>query len=472
MKKHFIFAILATFVLAFTACGGNGEGGNEAEPGLVGNGGGGAAADAERDLGGMVINIATWWADECTETADRDVSISARARWDDRQAMEERYNFRIRYVRYGSWQDVRDDIQQQIMGENRNYHIWTVEPTWFATHHTQGLFAPIPMHHFQDDYGIEWNESLLEVTMRDGMPHGFAHGVEMAGGVYFNKRLLEEAGFPRDYPFQLQADNNWTWATFTDLARHLSRDEDGDGVMDTWALTTFHQDFLNAALASNGAAFATVDPVTGRFVNATNTDAFRETLEWVVSLRDEMLTMHEEDVGGEWDVFRQMFNDGQGAMRVANNYVAGEIFPMLADEWGFVAFPRGPRSAHHYSWVSQDIMVIPHFYSAEEIDNIMFAMQKWVRPLEDDDPDDWIFEARDVHRDPRSVTETMANFTRNPDLQVMPAHEMLPGLGHTLNDLFAWNVWTGNEASVIIEEAQLVWDAFLNDINDMQVGAN
>jgi len=225
-------------------------------------------------------------------------------------------------------------------------------------------------------------------------------------------------------------------------------------------------------LASNGAAYTTIDPVTGRFVNATNTDAFRETLEWLVQLRDERLTMHEDDVGGEWDVFRQMFNDGQGAMRIAANYVAGEIFPMLADDWGFVAFPRGPRSDKHYTWISGEFTVIPHFYTPEEVDNFMFAMQRWIRPLEEDDPDDWIFEARENHRDMRSIDETMKNFTRNPELQVIPAHIMLPGLGHSMDDLFAWNVWTGNEASVIIEEAQLIWDAFLNDVNDMQVGRN
>jgi len=338
MKKLFLFS-LALMTLALSACGGGG--GNEGD--------GGAASDAEQDLGGITINMANWWTDECTATANRDLSISARARWNDRQAMEERYNFKMRYVRYGSWHDVRDDIQQQLLAENRDYQMWAVFPNWFPTHHAQGLFAPIPQEHFEDEFGVEWNHSMIDLTRRDGVPHGFAHGVAMAGGVYFNMRLLEEAGLPRDLPFKLQAENDWTWSTFTDMARHLSVDEDSTGIMDRWAITTFHQDFLAAALASNGAAYTTIDPVTGRFVNATNTDAFRETLEWLVQLRDERLTMHEDDVGGEWDVFRQMFNDGQGAMRIAANYVAGEIFPMLADDWGFVAFPRGPRSDKHYT---------------------------------------------------------------------------------------------------------------------------
>jgi hypothetical protein len=42
---------------------------------------------------------------------------------------------------------------------------------------------------------------------------------------------------------------------------------------------------------------------------------------------------------------------------------------------------------------------------------------------------------------------------------------MMSGLGSTLNELFAHKVWIGNEASVIIEEGQLIWDAFINDLN-------
>jgi len=475
MKKNWklmLSALLLVSILALSACGGNNNevGGGDQPPAANGGGGDGgqqvADTPPERDLGGLQINIAQWWTDECSDTIEPD-SFAERARWDDRRALEERYNFRMRYVRYGSWHDVRDDVQQMLLAQNRDYQFWVVEPTWFATHHRQGLFAPIPEHFFDDEFGIEWNHSLIDATRRDGNPHGFAHGVAMAGGVYFNMRLLEQAGQPRDLPFTLQRDNNWTWDTFTELARHLSIDEDGDGIIDTWAITTFHTDMLAHALASNNAAYVMVDPATGQFVNTSNTDGFREAIEWMVSLRDEMLVMHEDDVGGEWNVFIQMFNDGQGAMRIAGNYVAGNIIGELADDWGFVAFPRGPRSDRHYAWVSQNINIIPHFYSADEVDNFMWAMQRWIRPLEDDDPDDWIDENMTNHRDPRSVEETMMYFTRNSDLQIMPAHLFMPGLGQRLGENFAWRLWVGNDPAVIIEEAQLVWGAFIDDLNNM-----
>jgi hypothetical protein len=303
--------------------------------------------------------------------------------------------------------------------------------------------------------------------MRDGNPYGFAHGTEMAGGIYFNMRLFEEAGLERDLPFRLQAEGNWTWDTFTDILRQLQRD-DGTGIIETWPLTTFNSDFLMRALASNGASFASVDPATGNFVNTTQSIEFLEALQWVVSLRDEMLAMHEDDVGGEWDVYRQMFNDGNGAVISGGNYVAGaRINPNLVDDWGFVHFPVSPRMNETHAWVNHNINAIPHFFSQDEISDIMFALQLWIRPLEDDDPNDWIFANYVNHRDPRSVDETMVNYTNVPALQSMPAHAMMPGLGNTLGELFAWRVWSGNEPAVIVEEAQLVWQAFLDRVNEM-----
>ncbi|MCL1843437.1 MAG: extracellular solute-binding protein [Defluviitaleaceae bacterium] len=482
MKKHWkllLSTLLLVVVFALTACGGNdddnGGGTTPGEPGgnVTENGGdgGGAVADLgppERDLGGMQINIANWWVEDCTATVEPDTA-AMRARWDDRRAMEERYNFTMAYVRYGSWHDVRDMVQQELLAENRNYQIWVVEPAWFATHHSAGLFAPIPTSYFDDYADVEWNHSLIELTLRDGMAHGWSTGMELAGGVYFNMRLLEEAGFDRDLPFTLQRENNWTWATFTDMAHDLSIDLDGDGIINTWAITTFNADFLNRALASNTATYARLDPVSGNFVNATHEDAFRETIDWAVYLRDARLAMHEDDVGGEWNAFIEMFNTGQGAIRAAGNYVAGNIFPELADDWGFVAFPRGPRSNYHYSWVTQNPNVIPHFYNAQEVSDILFAVSRWERELYDDHPDDWMDEAFTNHRDPRSVEETMVYFTRNADLQLMASHFFMPGLGDTLSENFAWRVWSpmNHDASVIIEEAQLVWNAFLDRVNDM-----
>lgn len=481
MKKNWkiLLPTLLFVVFAFTACGGGGETPPPtAAPVGGGNGGADAPADAppatvdvdlgppERDLGGFEINIATWFEENCTRTVEP-TTASERVRWDHRRAMEERYNFTMRYVRAGTWHEYRDNVLTDILAGNRAHQIWVLEPGWFSTGHNQGLFAPIPLSHFDDPFGITWNRSILDNSMRNGLPHAFASGLEMGGGVYFNMRLLEEAGHDRYLPFQLQEAGDWTWDTFTNLARTLSIDHDDDGIIDTFAISTFHTEFLAHALASNNATFTSVDPETGRYVNATNTDNFRDAIEWMVQLRQERLSLHEEDVGGQWDAFVDVFNRGDGAMRIGGVYLAGNIFPVLEDPFGFVAFPRGPRvDSGHTAWVSQDFNAIPHFYTEEEVDKIMFAFQRWVQPLEDDDPDDWVVDALDNHHAMESVLETMMNFSRNPEYHVMPAHLLLPINQHALDDLFAWRVWVdGNDPSVIVEEGSLQWQAILDDIN-------
>jgi hypothetical protein len=477
MKKHWkllLSTLLLASLVAFTGCGDdddNGNGNGTTPP----NGSGPELGAPARDLGGRVIQMVNWWDASCTETVDWDeISATARERWEDRAEMEQRYNFRIIHNRFGSWQDVRDDFQPRVMAQDRSIQTWAVEAPLFMTNQAAGLIAPIDPAHFDPSYGISWSSSVMELTTlpdQDGriMPHGFTEETPSAGGVYFNMRLLEEAGIPREAPFDLQASGNWTWATFTDMMHTvaLAGFDEITGIRNSWALTTFHTDMFSMALASNGAAYATIDPVTGAFVNATTTDAFRDTIEWMVQLRTDMLAMHEMDVDGEWNAFIQLFDDGQGAFRVANSYVAGNL--QVADEWGFVAFPIGPRNTtgNHYNWMSQNFNVFPFFYTEDEIDEMMFAIRAWHRPLEDGDDDDWMIDAFSNHPNERSVTESMALYTRNSEFHVFPAHMMLPAtmVGAPLNELFAWRLWSGNDPSAIIEEAQNVWQANLSDAN-------
>jgi len=472
MKKHWkllLSTLLLASLVAFTGCG-NDDGDENDGGGTPPSGNGGNLAAPERDLEGLEIVMVNWWDASCTETVDWDsISATARERWEDRIAMQDRYNFRIVHYRYGSWQDVRDDFNPRVMAQDRSFQTWAVEPPMFVTNQAAGLIAPIDPAHFDPSFGITWSPSVMNLTTFNGRPYGFTEETPSAGGVYFNMRLLEEAGIDREAPFNLQAAGNWTWDTFTDMMRTvaIAGFDEVTGNRNSWALTTFHTDMFAMALASNGAAYATIDPATGNFMNATTTDAFRETIVWMVQLRNEMLAMHEEDVGGEWNAFIQVFDEGQGVFRVANSYVAGNL--QVADEWGFVAFPAGPRNTtgNHYAWVTQNFNVFPFFYTADEIDDMMFAIRAWHRPLEDGDDDDWMVDAFSNHPNERSVLESMALHTRNSDNHIFPAHAMLPAAmtGSAMHELFSWRLWSGNDPSAIIEEAQNVWQANLSDAN-------
>ncbi|MCL2405019.1 MAG: extracellular solute-binding protein [Defluviitaleaceae bacterium] len=413
-----------------------------------------------RDLGGIEIVIGNWWGYYDTDTYEPSTA-QAEARLEDRIYVEQRYNFRIREVRMGGWGEVRDMIPIEIASGSRDVHVWLMQPDWFATMHAQNMFNPIPDNLFGE--GINWMQSAIDGTRRDGQAHGWATGLIEGGGIYFNMRLLEEAGIDPQLPFDLQLRGEWTWDALTELLIQTTRDLTGDGLMDTWGMASFSVDMLERAVASNGAMYIDVDPATGEFLNATTRPEFIEALTWVNQLQDLGVLM-ERPEGAEWNFFVDAFNNAQVAFRSAGSYVAGaQINPNLDDPWGFVAFPLGPRATTHQMMGNANLSAIPINFSAEEVEAIMFAINQWSRPMPEwDDPDAWMAGAFTNHYHPRSVEETMAMITRAPG-HVRPSfHGLVPGrIPGLAGELFAWEMWHGHDPAYIIENAQPTWLEYL-----------
>ena len=417
-----------------------------------------------RDLGGMHIVIGNWWGYWHADTHEP-VTAEQEDRLFDRLDVMERYNFTMEERRMGGWGEVREMIPLEIMAGSREVHIWHMEPAWFGTMAGQNLFAPLREEYFGPETGINWHRGTIDAATRAGTPFAFATGVVPGGGVYFNMRLLEEAGLDPELPFDLQLEGRWTWAEFMNVARATTRDLDGSGIPDTWGIATFGQDFLERALASNGAMYVGMDPQTGRFLNTTNTPEFLEALTWANQLGDEGVTMPEPE-GMGWDFFISAFNNGMAAMRAAGDYVAGaHVNPNLDDPWGFVTFPVGPRATTPRFMGNMNFQAVPVNFNEEEVDDIMFALHQWIRPLPDhDDPLAWTAESFANHHHPRSVNETMIMFTRNPELMSPAFHTIVPGsMPHGPN--FGWRIWHGNDPAVILEEAQPIWDEYLARAN-------
>ena len=426
-------------------------------------------------MGGIEIIIGNWFSNNCTETFDfAGASITDRMLWEHRAYLEQKHNFRIIERRVANWGDTRDMIPDMLATGSREVHIWTLEPAWFLGLVGDGAFAPIPQSVFDVPSGVNWSQAHIDLSRRNDNIHGFAQGAQFTGGIYWNMRLFEEAGMPRDYPFQLQQRGEWTWDNFLRVARTIQQEIgfDAEGNITIFPLTTFHQDFFLQAMPSNNAAVVGVDPETGHFINTTNTPEFLETLQFMFQLRDEMLAMHENDVDGDWDVFVDLFNAGRGAMRSAGHYVATSVQENLMDDWGFVAFPRGPSAPWdgHMNEVVGNFFAIPHVFNAQEVDDIMYAFTMWNAPLPGSEPDDWMIGEFTRHNQERSVTETMVNWTRNPEWQRMRVHAILP-VAMPFGDQFAFRVWTGeNTPGSVLEEAQAVWNNDIERANFMLFG--
>ncbi|MCL1878458.1 MAG: extracellular solute-binding protein [Defluviitaleaceae bacterium] len=505
MKK--IFYVLILSALVFVACGSCGE---SDPPGHI---------DLShellhgRDLGGMVITItrmAPGMPDECSETyhlsewiewLDDEMLEQLHAQWAARRALEERYNFRVRYVGYGemdtqrwdqdAWARIETDfiegLEAEIRAGNRDYTVWALSPMQIIQPNSLGLLAPIPPEAFPSASERAWNRMVWDWSMRGGVPHAFSPEGEglrwpSGRGILFNMRLFEEAGLPPDLPFTLQASGEWTWDALHSAARQIATMRGPESEIVPLAFMN-SQDFTGQALMSNDADFTRLNFETGQFVDATNSPEFLQTLEWLVEMRDEGLVMdlsrdfRVED-RGEWTT-RTRFDDENAAMFASSFHSPSEL---PHNEWGFVTFPKGPNATSHYTpSFRSPIYVIPYFFSPQEVEDIIFALGQWYRATETDDMPSWMGMANETfeNADPRSISETMVNFTENPELHRMLSINMMPWLSWEDSFSYIWQQWdwyssgdwfdpqpSTQSVQEIIAETQSAWYEFLERINN------
>jgi len=88
---------------------------------------------------------------------------------------------------------------------------------------------PLDRYVERDQAEIRLDDFFPEALM-GCMSGGRVYGLPLdidGWGVYYNRGVFERAGLP--FP-----DRSWTWETFVDVARKLTRDFDGDGIIDQY----------------------------------------------------------------------------------------------------------------------------------------------------------------------------------------------------------------------------------------------
>lgn len=407
-----------------------------------------------RDLGGLEVVIGNWWEGEPKDpstTYEEDLAAY-------REMIQEKYNFKITVKNIGGWGEFQELFTTSVMANSPQASVYVLDSRWVPALLNQGLFYPVnelESFNFEDE---KWNQAVNDLMTFNGQQYGFATGVEPRLGVFFNKRLFEDAGISPELPYDLQASGQWTWDEFKKLAQQLTVDKDNDGVIDTYGLASFSADYFTAAVYSNDAKFVGKDE-NGLFYNATQEPNFLEALQWARSIYDEGYVMPKPE-GSEWNWFESTFPDGKVAMRVAEDYSKGN-FQEMSDDWGFVMFPAGPKGKL-VSTLRENIYVIPSSYDAKTADDIAFAYDLYTNPLEGYEKDEtWKLGAYGQYRDARAVDETIDKM-RNGEL-VIRTESYVYGLdvGDIVYALDSGEA-TPQEK---IEEVQQSWNALIDDAN-------
>lgn len=464
-----VMLVLALCITTFTACGKKAE--EPSDTDTVTETPAATEAPAEvteapvveeepaMDLGGMEIVIGDWWS-------SADPAEPATAQEEDtlayREMIQEKYNFTMKQVAVADWGTMQETFTTSTMAEDPAADIFILGAGWTAQPLANGLLYDLSTLKSFDFTESKWNQSVKNTMTFGDSTYGMASGKpEPKLGLYWNKRLFQEAGLDPDLPYDLQASGEWTWEKFEELCKQLTIDSNNDGTIDSYAMASFSADFFAGAITTNDARYIGRDS-SGKFFNATTEPNFLEAAQWVVSLIQKGYEMPAPP-DSNWDWFISAFHDAKVAMTFAEQYKVG-TWADMTDDWGFVLFPKGPKTDNYTVYFNDNIAVIPSCFDAETAEKIAFAYNLWTNPTPgyEDDTDSWKDTYYTRFRDERAVDETLVKMYDEANVNT----EYAPFVYGVDLGNFLWDAYAlAKTPAEKIEEVTGLWQSLIDDAN-------
>lgn len=407
------------------------------------------------DLGGMEIVLRDWWtADEETEPAN----AYEEAREEYLDWIQETYNFTIKQVAISSWASTPEDFANYATtGGDENYIFILRQGSELVAAMNSGLMYDLSKLDCLDFSEEKWGNGVHEVLSKNGAIYGMsAADPEPKGGMYFNKRLLEEAGIDPMEIYELQENMEWTWDKFEELCQKVQADTDNDGVIDRYAMTNFASDLYTCAVYSNGGDFIGNDGT--KYYNDLESEETMEALNWVLDMIGKYEMVYPEDA--EWDYTYTAFANGEAVFSCAESYKAGQ-WSEMEDDFGFVCFPMGPKATDYTNIYNDNPYCIPACYDDQKAWNLAFAYNLYTQPIPGfEDYEGWKSNYYKSFRDTESVDLTLARLVTNGRVTY---HNMIPGLQMGADLL--WGISADKTPAQKAEEIRNTWGAYLEEAN-------
>ncbi|MCQ2519313.1 MAG: extracellular solute-binding protein [Lachnospiraceae bacterium] len=427
------------------------------------------------DLGGITVTIRDWFTADNFENPAEPKTDYEEAVNDYREWVQETYNFKIHTVTMGDWGTVNQDFVDYVSagGDDETYV--------FTTHSGGGTIlsamksglaydlATIDCLDFSDKMFTDNNCHAL-YTFGSSIYAMHTGPAEPRTGVYFNKKLLSEAGIDPESIYDMQANDTWTWEEFEKMLAQTTRDLDNDGTIDIWGLAVNEGVATSAAVFSNGGSYVTRD-AEGKFVYNFESAETLEALEWILGVfqkYDWNGPADEEGNAASWDYYQGQFKSGGAAFLVDQQYCAapGNLFADMETEdgLGFVMFPKGPKGS--LIQTAQDNMyLIPACYDADKAWKAAFAYSMWnayVPGYEDYNP--FINTTRTGNFDTRACEETVPLMGANSTVELQA---IIPNSGEFMDAPFLWAIGpdTTSTISEIIDGMRDIAKQYIDEAN-------
>ena len=413
------------------------------------------------DFGGQTVYIYDWWTqddvDHSTRVADPDEDTQKL--YDYRDWLEATYNVKIVNCAWdkGGWQESPQELANMANdGHADELCLIIIDPNFAGGPLANGLVEEWTI----DLTGPQWLTSVSDFMTKDGKVYGvLAADEEPREVIFFNKKVLEDAGIDYNEIYDLAANKEWTWAKFEEYMEKVQQDKDNDGINDIWALTGNGDRLFRGCVYGNGAKLFDMDE-NGKLVITADSDACLKAIAQRQDWDRFMPQKADFAPDGEWNWFEGFWKQGTTAFFVGQNYEGignpDNLMRSCDFDWGYVPFPMGPDADDYLYAAVDNICVIPaNCYDAETVKKLEQIYALYTTPTPGVDADAaWVGDKLD-YADDRAVFETFATL-REPQHAVGNKTYLLGDENTVLGSTLMWNLGSGTPAE-IIESAREIW---------------
>ena len=448
MKKLFALLLAVMMLLSATALAEAPEGYPEVKEGI--------------DFGGAEIFVYDYW----TGSADRkeDPNEEEQAQYDYRDWIMETYNCKITQIQKGDWETNVQELINFCTAPDGTLCLYILPPDFVGQPMANDLFESWSDTDLIDLTAEKWNTSTSNFMTKGGKVYGVATGnSEPRQCLYFNKRVLEEAGIAWETIYDMQAEGTWTWEAFEEMLKQINKDTDNDGILDIYGMTGNNSDFYMMGVVSNGGEFFRFNDA-GELEIAVNSDEALEGLAWTKDIWANYA--YQQPADGSWDYFKEAWKQGFCGFYMYQTYGGfndNSEMADMADEWGCVAFPIGPKGETYVNITSDNITVIPNVYDDAMAAKLAYIYDLWSNATPGyDDEFAWIGNKYNF-TDDRAVDETYA-MLREPEHCVANAALYLGSVNDILGSPLLWQLG-GSAPQELVEAATPAWQALCDTFN-------
>ena len=413
------------------------------------------------DFGGADVTIYDYWSGEGARKEDPTEEEALQYAY--RDWINETYKVNLQQKQGGDWGSNATEMSNFNSAPDGSLRMYIIEPGSVASLVSGGVVAAIPDTYI-DPNADKWNAAEREFMTINGKLYGLYSGnSEPRGCLYFNKRVLQEAGIDWNTIYDLQKDGKWTWKAFEDMLAQITKDTDNDGVNDIYGILGSGDDMYVCAVFSNGGSFFDFD-ADGKLQPTMNSDATIEALNWGKGIQEKYWAPTPE--GANWDWYKDAWKQGYCGFYMYQTYGGfndNSEMADMADEWGCVAFPVPNEGDTYITVVSDNITLIPSCYDEETVAKLAFLYDLWTNDTPGVEVEgNWIGNKYN-YTDERAVDETYA-MLREPEHARVNKTLYLGTQNDVLGNSLLWALG-GSTPAELIEAGMPEWQARCDTFN-------